>query len=45
MKTIDRNTIIMRCYKRGLSVKFIANEMYLTESLVKKIIKQELEKV
>lgn len=41
MTTKDRNTIIMRCKKRGLRVKLIAECMGLTEKQVLNIIKKE----
>lgn len=41
MTTKDRNTIIMRCIKRGLRVKLIAESMGLTEKQVLNIIKKE----
>lgn len=43
MTTKDRNTIIMRCIKRGLRVKLIAESMGLTEKQVLNIIKKEEE--
>lgn len=40
MTTKQRKTIIMRCRKRGLSVKLIAECMGLTEKQVLNIIKK-----
>ena len=41
MTTKERNMIIMRCHRRGLSVRLIAECMYLTEKQVLNIIKKE----